>query len=127
MKNKLELDLSYVSSFLRKDEMESMIPSLNAAQRMLNDGTGLGADFLGWLELPQNYDRVEYGRVKKASEKIRKSCDVFIVVGIGGSYLGARAAIEMLSNNFRNLLDKDDRKGPVILYAGNNMSAAYIT
>jgi glucose-6-phosphate isomerase len=126
MKNKLEIDLSNVYSFLGKDEMERMIPSLNAAQRTLNSGTGLGSDFLGWLELPKNYDREEYSRVKKASEKIRKICDVFIVVGIGGSYLGARAAIEMLSNNFRNLLDKKDRNGPVILYAGNNMSAAYI-
>jgi glucose-6-phosphate isomerase len=126
MKNKLELDLSYLSSFLSRDDMERMIPSLNSAQNMLYKGTGLGSEFLGWLELPQNYDREEYERVKEASEKIRKSCDAFVVVGIGGSYLGARAAIEMLSNNFRNLLEKKDRKGPMIFFAGNNMSAAYI-
>ena len=106
--------------------MDRMVPSLNSAQKTLNSGTGLGGEFLGWLELPENYDREEYARVKKASEKIRKSCDAFIVVGIGGSYLGARAAIEMLSNNFRNLLDKDERKGPRIFYAGNNMSGPYI-
>lgn len=126
MKNRLELDLNYISSFISKDDMERMIPSLNSAQKMLNAGTGLGADFLGWLDLPQNYDLDEYARVKNASEKIRMSCDVFIVVGIGGSYLGARAAIEMLSNNFRNLLSRNDRKGPMVLYAGNNMSSSYI-
>lgn len=127
MGNKLELDLNYISSFLTKEEMEGMIPSLNIAHKMLYDGTGQGADFLGWLELPQNYDREEYARVKKASEKIRESCDAFIVVGIGGSYLGARAAIEMLTNNFRNLLGKGERKGPMVLYAGNNISSSYIT
>ncbi len=127
MGNKLELDLNYISSFLTKEEMEGMIPSLNIAHKMLYDGTGQGADFLGWLELPNNYDREEYARVKKASEKIRKSCDAFIVVGIGGSYLGARAAIEMLTNNFRNLLGKGERKGPMVLYAGNNISSSYIT
>ena len=127
MKNKLELDLSYLSSFLSKDDMEGMIPSINSAHSMLYKHTGLGSEFLGWLELPQNYDREEYGMVKKASEKIRNSCDAFVVVGIGGSYLGAKAAIEMLSNNFRNLLGKNDRKGPMIFFTGNNMSAAYIT
>jgi len=125
MGNKLELDLSYIASFISKGEMEDMAPSLKSAQRMLYDGTGKGADFLGWLDLPQNYDKEEYARVKAAAEKIKKSCDAFIIVGIGGSYLGARAAIEMLSNNFRNLLGKNDRKGPMVFYAGNNISASY--
>jgi glucose-6-phosphate isomerase len=125
MGNKLELDLSYIAPFVKKEELEGMAASVNSAQKMLYEGTGKGADFLGWLELPKNYDEEEYARVKAAAERIKKSCDAFIVVGIGGSYLGARAAIEMLSNNFRNLMGKNDRKGPMIFYAGNNISAAY--
>ncbi|MHC1720542.1 MAG: glucose-6-phosphate isomerase [Clostridiaceae bacterium] len=126
MKSKLELDLGYISSFVDNDEMGGMAPFAKSAHNMLKNGTGLGSDYLGWLDLPRNYDREELARVKAAAEKIRKSCDAFIVVGIGGSYLGARAAIEMLSHNFYNDLKNDMRKGPRIFYAGNNMSSVYL-
>jgi len=126
MKSKIELDLGYISSFVDKDEMDGMTPFVRSAHQMLKNRTGLGSDYLGWLDLPQNYDREELTRVKAAAEKIRKNCDAFILIGIGGSYLGARAAIEMLSHNFYNDLSKDERKGPKIFYAGNNMSSVYL-
>ena len=84
-------------------------------------------DFVGWLDLPTNYDKKEFARIKKAAKKIKKESDVLVVIGIGGSYLGARAVIEALTNTFYNLLPEKQRKFPQILYAGNNLSANYIT
>ena len=83
-------------------------------------------DFVGWLELPTNYDKNEFARIKKAAKKIKKESDVLVVIGIGGSYLGARAVIESLTNSFNNMLSEDERKYPQILYAGNNLSPNYI-
>ena len=83
-------------------------------------------EFLGWLNLPDNYDKAEVIRIKKAAERIRENSDVFIVIGIGGSYLGARAVIESLTNSFNNLLPKEKRNAPVVLYAGNNISPNYL-
>ena len=83
-------------------------------------------DFVGWLELPTNYDKKEFARIKKAAKKIKKESDILVVIGIGGSYLGARAVIEGLTNTFYNLLLDDERKYPQILYAGNNLSPNYI-
>ena len=83
-------------------------------------------DFVGWLNLPSNYDKEEFERIKKCAEKIKKDSDVLIVIGIGGSYLGARAVIESLSHSFYNCLDKDKRKSPQIFYAGNNISGTYL-
>ena len=83
-------------------------------------------DFVGWLELPTNYDKKEFSRIKKAAKKIKKESDILLVIGIGGSYLGARAVIESLTNTFYNLLSDKDRKFPQILYAGNNLSPNYI-
>ena len=82
--------------------------------------------FLGWIDLPVNYDKEEFARIKKAAEKIQSDSDVLVVIGIGGSYLGARAAIEMLTNNFHNALDNDKRKAPKIFYVGNNISSTYM-
>lgn len=84
-------------------------------------------DFVGWLDLPTNYDKKEFARIKKAAKKIKKESDVLVVIGIGGSYLGARAVIEALTNTFYNLLPEKQRKFPQILYAGNNLSANYLT
>jgi len=89
---------------------------------MLHEKTGEGSDYLGWVDLPNSYDREEFTRIKNTAEKIRKQCDVFIVVGIGGSYLGAKAAIEMLNHSFYNELPKEKRKGPKIYFAGHNIS-----
>ena len=83
-------------------------------------------EFLGWLELPSNYDKNEFERIKKCAEKIRKDSDVLLVIGIGGSYLGARAVIESLSHTFYNYLDKKQRKSPMVLFAGNNISDKYL-
>ena len=83
-------------------------------------------DFVGWLELPTNYDKKEFERIKKAAKKIKKESDILLVIGIGGSYLGARAVIESLTNTFYNLLPEKERKYPQILYAGNNLSPNYI-
>lgn len=83
-------------------------------------------EFLGWLNLPTNYDKKEFEKIKKAAEKIQSDSDILLVIGIGGSYLGARAVIEALTNTFYNLLDKEERKTPQILYVGNNLSPNYI-
>ena len=84
------------------------------------------SDFVGWLELPTNYDKKEFARIKKAAKKIKKESDILVVIGIGGSYLGARAVIESLTNTFYNMQTDRQRKFPQILYAGNNLSPNYI-
>ena len=83
-------------------------------------------EFLGWIELPTNYDKEEFARIKKAAKKIQKDSDVLVVIGIGGSYLGARAVIDSITHTFYNSLDDAKRGGPAIVYAGNNMSPHYI-
>lgn len=99
---------------------------MKCAHDKLHNGTGAGNDFLGWIDLPVNYDKDEFERIKKSAEKIQSDSEVLIVIGIGGSYLGARAAIEMLTNNFHNALDNDKRKAPKIFYVGNNISSTYM-
>ena len=83
-------------------------------------------DFVGWIELPTNYDKEEFKRIQKAAEKIRKESDILVVIGIGGSYLGARAVIESLSNTFENMKINEKRKYPLVLFAGNNLSPTYL-
>ena len=83
-------------------------------------------DFVGWIELPTNYDKEEFKRIQKAAEKIRKESDILVVIGIGGSYLGARAVIESLSNTFENMKLNEKRKYPLVLFAGNNLSPTYL-
>ncbi len=104
-------------------EIEKMWYAVEAAHKMLHEGTGAGNDFLGWVELPKNYDKEEYARIKEAAKKIQSDSDVLVVIGIGGSYLGARAAIEALNSNFYNLSAK---KTPQIVYAGNSISSTYL-
>lgn len=123
---KITLDDSKASGFIEKTEIEGFQEKVNQCHNMLHNGTGLGSDYLGWIDLPNNYDKVEFNRLKLAGENIRKQSDVFIVVGIGGSYLGAKAAIEMLNHTFYNELPKDKRSGPKIYFAGQNISSTYL-
>lgn len=102
-----------------KEQVENIHKDLH---RRVNDEK----DFVGWIELPTNYDKKEFSRIKKAAKKIKKESDILVVIGIGGSYLGARAVIESLTNTFYNSLPKEQRKTPQILYAGNNLNPNYL-
>lgn len=127
MNKSISLDLSKVAPYLKENEITYMEEMVKTAHEKLHNGTGAGSDFLGWVDLPVNYDKEEFARIKNSAAKIKSDSDVLIVIGIGGSYLGARAAIEMLTNNFHNALDKDQRKAPKIFYVGNNISSTYMT
>ena len=113
----------YAEAFIAQHEYEACQPQVNAAHELLVNGTGLGSDYIGWLNWPFRYDKAEFLRVKAAAEKIKKDTDVFVVIGIGGSYLGARAAIELLNSQFYNNMKKDT---PEIYFAGNNISSGYL-
>ena len=117
----LNLSEKFVSPFVSDKELEAIKPEVEAADKALRSGTGAGAEMLGWLSLPEKYDRTEYDRIKKAAEKIRKSCDIFVVIGIGGSYLGSRAVIEFLRSPRHNRLVKD---APEIFFSGCNISSS---
>ncbi|MCT4594401.1 MAG: glucose-6-phosphate isomerase [Anaeromicrobium sp.] len=123
MKN---ITLDYSKSSIKEHEIEYLKEAVKIAHKMLHEKTGPGNDFLGWVDYPVNYDKEEFQRVKKAAEKIKNDSDVLIVVGIGGSYLGAKAAIEALSHSFYNELSKEQRKTPEIYFAGNNISSTYL-
>lgn len=123
---KITLDYSKASSFIEKGEIEEYQEKVRKCHRMLHKGTGLGSEYLGWVDLPNNYDLDEFERIKTAGDRIKKQSDVFIVVGIGGSYLGARAAIEMLNHTFYNELPKEKRNGPRVYFAGHNISSSYL-
>jgi len=123
----ITLDYSSALHVLNQQEINNLEERVQICHDMLHNGTGLGNDYLGWLELPNNYDRDEFERMKDTAEKIRKESEVFLVVGIGGSYLGARAAIELLNHGFYNELPKNKRKGPKIYYVGHNISDTYLS
>ena len=116
----LKLNTKYLKDFVNADELTGIKSQVEAAAETLHNKTGLGNDFLGWVNLPTDYDKDEFARIKAAAEKIKKNSDVFIVIGIGGSYLGARAAIEFLRSPNYNLTCKDT---PQILFAGNSISS----
>ena len=116
----IKLNASFLNGFVGEHELGAMEGTAKDALSKLQNKTGLGSDFLGWVDLPVNYDREEFARIEAAAEKIKKSCDVLIVIGIGGSYLGARAAIEFCRSPYYNNLKKDT---PDIYFAGNNISA----
>ena len=116
----IKLNDKYVSSFISVKEYANIQAEVNAAAKTLREKSGAGNAFLGWVDLPDNYDKEEFARIKVAAEKIQKSCDVLIVIGIGGSYLGARAVIEFLKSPLYNNLKKDT---PDIYFAGNSISA----
>ena len=119
----ISLNTKYLQGFIAPHELENAKAAAELAAKTLSDKSGAGNDFLGWVELPDNYDRDEFKRIKAAAEKIRKQSDVLIVIGIGGSYLGARAAIEFMKSPFYNNLKKDT---PEIYYVGNNISPTYL-
>jgi glucose-6-phosphate isomerase len=119
-------DYSKASGFVSAEEMENMKATVMCARDTLMNKSGAGNDFLGWIDLPTDYDKEEFHRIKTAAEKIQKDSDVLLVVGIGGSYLGARAAIEFLSHSFYNVLPKGSRKTPEIYFVGNSISSKYI-
>ena len=116
------------TKFVASDaDVQAIKPRIEAAKKTLVEKTGEGNDFLGWIDLPVNYDKEEFARIKKAAEKIKSDSDVLLVIGIGGSYLGARAAIEALRHGFYNSVSKEIRKTPEIYYCGNNLSSTYIS
>ena len=114
----------YAAPFVRPEECAQLQPMVNAAHELLISHSGAGSDFLGWTTLPEDYDRAEFARIKAAAERIRKSCQVFIAIGIGGSYLGARAVIEFVKSPLYNNLRKDT---PDIYFAGNCISASALS
>jgi len=119
----VRLKTDYLNNFINEDEIKGMSHLVNAAHDTLNNKTGLGSDFLGWVDLPVNYDKDEFKRIKAAAERIKEKADILIVIGIGGSYLGARSAIELLKSPFYNNLKKDT---PDIYFVGNNISPTYL-
>ncbi len=124
--SKVTFDYSKATAFIGENEVESMKKLALDAKEVLVSKSGAGNDFLGWINLPVNYDKEEFGRIKKAAEKIKGDSEVLLVIGIGGSYLGARAAIEFLRHSFYNVVDKSVRKTPEIYFVGNSISSTYI-
>ncbi len=109
-----------------QEAVDRMEPQIKTASDMLHKKNGPGNDFLGWLDLPSKYDKEEFSRIQKAAQKIRRDSDILIVIGIGGSYLGARAVIELLGHSFASAASKKLRKSPMILFCGNSISATYL-
>ena len=126
MENKVTFDYSKAKTFICNHELESMKNIAEQAKAELLSREGAGNDFLGWIDLPVDYDKEEFARIKKAAEKIQSDSEVLLVIGIGGSYLGARAAIEFLRHNFYNMVSKEIRKTPEIYYVGNSISSIYL-
>ena len=126
MANKVTFDYSKANGFIKAHEVEYMSKIAEDAKKLLVSKEGAGNDFLGWIDLPVNYDKEEFVRIQAAAEKIKNDSDVLLVIGIGGSYLGARAAIEFLRHNFYNMVSKEIRKTPEIYFVGNNISSTYM-
>ncbi|MDO5145831.1 MAG: glucose-6-phosphate isomerase [Eubacteriales bacterium] len=123
---KVSFNYQNAMSFMREDEIVKMKRLVTESKKDLLDRIGPGNDFLGWIDLPVNYDKEEFERIKKAAKKIQEDSEVLVVIGIGGSYLGAKAAISFLNNNFVNQLSKEERKAPEIYFAGNSISGTYL-
>ena len=125
--SKITLDYSKAGRFVSAEEVKNMKIQVEAAKKVLLDRSGAGNDFLGWIDLPVDYDKEEFARIQKAAEKIRNDSEVLLVIGIGGSYLGARAAIEFLRHSFYNMIPKEKRGTPEIYFVGNSISTRYIS
>lgn len=123
---KLEFSYKFAKNFFDEKEITQLKPFVELANEVLVNKEGAGNDFLGWTTLPCDYDKEEFARIKKAAEKIKNNSEVLVVIGIGGSYLGAKAAIEFLSHSFYNNLPKEKRNTPEIYFAGTNMSGVYL-
>ncbi len=126
MSNKVTFDYSKAGQFISNEEVALMKKATLDAKEVLVSKTGAGNDFLGWINLPVDYDKEEFARIKEAAKKIQNDSEVLLVIGIGGSYLGARAAIEFLRHSFYNVIDKEARKTPEIYFVGNSISSTYI-
>lgn len=126
MSNKVCFDFSVAKNFVADSEIDMIKSATIAAKDQLINKTGAGNDFLGWIDLPVDYDKEEFARIQKAAAKIQKDSEVLLVIGIGGSYLGARAAIEFLRHSFYNSVPKEIRKTPEIYFCGNNISSNYM-
>ncbi|CEG28383.1 glucose-6-phosphate isomerase [Bacillus sp. B-jedd] len=122
----IRFDYSKALGFFGEHELTYLRDAVKVAHHSLHEKTGAGSDYLGWIDLPENYDKEEFSRIQKAAEKIKSDSDVLIVIGIGGSYLGARAALEMLGNTFYNAMAAEKRGTPQIIFAGNNISSTYM-
>ena len=127
MAQTIKFDFSNTEFMASKEDVQAMSARVEAAKKTLLEKTGEGNDFLGWIDLPVDYDKEEFARIKKAAEKIQSDSEVLVVIGIGGSYLGARAAIEALRHSFYNSVSKEVRKTPEIYYCGNNISSTYLS
>lgn len=124
--SKVNFDYSKALPFFNKHELDYLRDFVKNAHHSLHEKTGQGNEFLGWVDLPIHYDKEEFSRIQKAAERIKNNTDILLVIGIGGSYLGARAAIQMLTHSFYNELPKDKRQTPQIYFVGNHISSTYI-
>jgi len=125
MGKKLQFDYSKALGFVGQHEIDYLAEPIRVAHEQLHNKSGAGSDYVGWIDLPVDYDKEEFARIKKAAAQIQSDSDALVVIGIGGSYLGARAAIEMLSHSFYNILPKGQRKTPEVYFVGNNISSTY--
>lgn len=126
MANKITFDYTQATNFVAQHELEYVAGQVQQAHDLLHDKKGAGSEYAGWLEWPQSHDKAEVARIKQVSTTIREKAEVFIVIGIGGSYMGARSAIELLNHHFYNQLPHDKRQGPEIYFAGQNISGPYL-
>ena len=115
-----------IKDFITEEEYAKMCKKVEKAHDMLEKGNGKGKEMLGWINLPANRDEEEIEKIKKCADRINKQADVFVVIGIGGSYLGAKAIIDLFDNTFANLEPYSERKHPQIIFAGNNLSGKYL-
>lgn len=124
---KLQFDYSKALTFVQQHEIDYFAEPVRLAHEQLHKGTGAGSDYLGWIDLPTAYDKEEFERINQAAKRIQSNSEALIVIGIGGSYLGARAAVEMLSHSFYNMLSPEKRTTPAVYFVGNNISSTYVT
>lgn len=122
----IRFDYSRALPFFGEHEMNYLQDAVKVAHHSLHEQTGAGNDYLGWIDLPVNYDKEEFSRIQNSAAKIKSDSEVLLVIGIGGSYLGARAAIEMLNHSFYNILPKEKRGTPQVIFVGNNISSSYM-
>lgn len=120
-------DSKVMGQFINNEELAYMQPQVSVAHQLLHEKSGPGNEYLGWVTLPEDYDKEEFSRIKKAAEKIKSDSEVLVVIGIGGSYLGAKAALDFLNHTFYNSLNADQRDTPQIFFAGNNISSTYLS
>lgn len=122
----IRFDYSFASPFFGEENLWSLSTEIQRVHEQIHQGTGKGADYLGWVELPGRYDQTEFQRIQQAAQRIQSDSEAFVVIGVGGSYLGARATIEALTHSFHNLLPREKRGTPEIYFVGHHMSSGYI-